>query len=298
MSLRGSFGPLALVVVVVLVGADPARAQSSADCEANDPGPCWVFPRPGTPEAVTLDAPVLVRFTPGFFDDRGVEAVAFELNDADTGAAVGGSLSIADDVLYFVPDGWLEPNTSYEGSIYAGDPEPREIQIGFRTGSFADSRPPVMGPILDVTPHPETEVAGFGEGSERVDIEFEGATDDGPLGSIEYLIFLTRGHGISAPVLRLRRLEQPGNIPAAIGMTADEAAEPACAAIVAVDGVGKTDASPEQCFDPRTGTFFEPLCSVSPHPTLPGVLGLVLPVGFALLARRRRRGRGARAPRR
>lgn len=282
---KGSW--LALIGAVAALLPCVARAQSDCDTQ-QEPGPCWVFPRPGTPEAVTLDAPIEIRYTPKFFDTYGRQATAIDVFDSATGNPVPGVVEVAaSDLMFFLPNGGWQPTTSYDGRVYG---QGMEIDFNFTTGTTVDRSPPIAGRILDVTPHPGSEVAAVGPGSERVDIDFQSATDDGPIGSIEYQIYLTRGHGIDAPVLRLRKLgQEPGApIPAAIGLTAYEAEQPACVAVVAVDGVGKTDVSNEDCFDPVVGSFFQPLCSAGGTPHLPGVLGLVMPIGLVLWVRRRR----------
>lgn len=288
-------------VVVVALGVwavhASVRAQVTGDCASLEPGPCWVLPRPGTQEAVTLDAPIQARFTPGYFEQFDPASATVEVYESGTDTPVAGDLLADGDSLFFIPDGGWEPLTAYEGVVLG---QARDIGFGFSTGERADRAPPSMGAILEVEPAQGSTVPELGEGSMRVDVTFEAATDDGPLGSLEYLLYVTRSRDIEAPELRLRRLHQPGVITAALGLRARETAEPVCIAIVAVDGVGKTDTTGERCFEPTQGDFFEPLCSAAPGPRRPagaagpawllaGLLALVIRRRGRLSARRERR---------
>lgn len=288
-------GPL-LLVACVAWAPGVVRAQVDALCEGRpEPGPCAVTPLAGTPESVTLDAPVRVRYTPGFFDMFAETSTAVEVFD-EMGEPVTGSVQVAThDLLLFRPAGGWQPDTPYTGRVHG---EGGEIPFAFTTGRQVDQRPPVMGPILSAEPAENSEVPDLGSGSVRIDLTFEGATDDGPQGSIEYQVYVTRGAGVAAPELRLRVRHQASPLVAAIGLTAEETASTVCVAVVAIDGVGKTDVSEEQCFDPLTGAFFEPLCTVAPHVRPDDVLGLLWPMALGLWWLRRRGGKvfGRRRP--
>ncbi|MFW5876884.1 MAG: hypothetical protein ACOCXM_09115 [Myxococcota bacterium] len=281
-------GPL-LLVACVSWAPGVARAQVDALCDGRpEPGPCAVTPLPGTPEDVTLDAPIRIRYTPGFFDTFAETSTAVEVFDA-TGQPVSGSTEVAaSDLLLFRPDGGWQPDTRYDGRVFG---EGGEIAFGFQTGDELDQRPPVMGPILSAEPAEDSEVPGLGPGSVRIDVTFEGATDDGPQGSVEYQVYVTRGADLAAPELRLRVRHQSAPLVAAVGLTGEETGSTVCIAIVAIDGVGKIDVSEERCFDPITGHFFEPLCSVVPHPRPNDVLGLLWPMALGLFWLRRRGGK-------
>lgn len=289
-AILGAVRPV-LPALLLCLGLLPtsAAAQIDALCEGGEPGPCAVTPLPGTPERVTLDAPIKVRYTEGFFEVFGVEGTAIEVIREDTGLPVAGSTQqLGSDLLFFVPDGGWEPETRYVGRVFG---EGNEIAFGFQTGRSVDMGPPTRPRIVQVE---ASEGTALGEGAVRIDVEFEPSSDDGPLGSLEYQVYLTAGHDVVEPELRLRiRHQSTTTLVGAIGLTGEATSEPACMAIVAVDGVGRTASSETTCFDPVTGNYFEPLCSVAPAPSARGVAGVWLPLLAVWIGLGRRRGRRA-----
>ena len=138
------------------------------------------------------------------------------------------------------------------------------------------------------------------DGGFRVGVFFAPATDSGPPGSIEYLLFQTRGVGVDAPILRNRVRNYPGEqITMAFVLPAEEASAPICVRIAAIDGVGNPTFSDrrdgeEACLDPVQGNYFYPLCHASaPGRAARGTGGTALALGafgaLWLAARVRRR---------
>ena len=104
------------------------------------------------------------------------------------------------------------------------------------------------------------------EGAYLVDLKVPPAVDDADNGALEYYLYLTRARGLSAPRLlaRARRQGSASGVVFRFYLTSEQAEEPVCTSLRVVDAVGKTaEGEPELCFDPRQGTYFQPLCSVS-----------------------------------
>ncbi|MBC7173031.1 MAG: hypothetical protein H5U40_11405 [Polyangiaceae bacterium] len=97
---------------------------------------------------------------------------------------------------------------------------------------------------------------------------------------------------MSAPVRVARQRHFAGSeITAAFVLSEDQAADIVCVALRVEDGVGRVSEGTGICFDPVTGAFFAPLCSVSAVGSRSAPLFALLP-GFAavvLMLRRRRR---------
>ena len=103
------------------------------------------------------------------------------------------------------------------------------------------------------------------EGGYRVEVQFPPALDDGPAGSLEYWLYLSRGAEQGAPVVRSRaRGYRAQVITMAFVLTPEEAAEPICVDIVAVDGVGRiSNGQATACLDPYDRSYFSGLCAVA-----------------------------------
>ncbi len=293
---RYTLGVRALVLAIPLVAVSAvAAAQDAGTCVGSDlRAPLEITPAVGAPN-VTLGAPIEVRYPPGYFDDPVIGAdpttsiVVFE--GSESGPMVTGRSRAVGDILVFTPDEPFAPGTIYVGTAFGLD---ADFPFNFRTGSSFDLMPPVAGSVLEMTATKiEEDSCDATAGSYRIDVSFEGATDDGPPGDIEYLLYLSRGPEVDAPQLRARlRNQSAGNQIMAFIAEPSEIASPVCVSVVAVDGVGNVDDSATPlCDDPIQGSFFEPLCSASPGRTgdLPQpVWALAL---LALVLRRRVRPR-------
>lgn len=273
----------------------PARAQDGGVLECDDAllrGPQEVTPATNA-SGVTLDAPVKVLFSPGYFEIPGIDPASIievrrcgELLPVECetlGELVAGEVQvIGDRTLYFLPARILAPGEQYAGVVRGID---QDLSIAFRTGFSVDTGPPQLSRVDTPTTSQVGTSCEAPMGGYRVDVSFPPATDDGSPGSIEYLLYLTRGAGIEAPELRRRaRNFSTGLVTMAFVLAPEEATSPVCVVVHAVDGVGNVDRDMEpRCFEPITGDYFEPVCSASTAPS--GALWLLL-VAWAVRRRR------------
>ncbi len=251
------------------------RAQDTA-CDETPTArkPIEVTPASGA-VSVTIDAPVNVRYSRGYFGPEGpsdppetllrvVRCPADTLCGlgcmAEDGVDVPGTVQVIGDNLFFLPDGGFEPEQTYVGRATGVDDV---LDFRFCTGISPDLEPPRLGSFLDAEPAETAALCVLPEGGRLVGLRWEQASDDGPAGSIEYLLYLTRAKGVGAPELRdrLRNYASP-EVTLNLRLDADEASEPVCIRMIAIDGVGQSsESSPEHCFDPITSAAFQPLCS-------------------------------------
>ncbi|MGE0790660.1 MAG: hypothetical protein AB7S26_33610 [Sandaracinaceae bacterium] len=315
----------AVALAIALISAPlGARAQDAGPMECTDPTPRieGVFPAHRARE-VTVDAPLRVRYSPGHFEPGGPGGDPTELLtirrcgdvgtcDLDTCAEpsepVAGLVQILGDEIVFLPDGGWTPNATFTGVALNrfGD-----LAFTFCTGSSTDSSPPTLGALEEVTSDAIEPRCDAPDGGYRIGLFFQPATDDGPAGSIEYIVYQTRGPGIEGPIIRSRSRNTATTGQVALGfvLPRGEADSPICVRLAAVDGVGNviydevTDGQ-ARCIDPVQGNFFYGLCSVSATPgSGPGPLGwplAIVAMALLLTARRsgsRRCGGPARGPR-
>jgi hypothetical protein len=298
---------LAPVLVALALASGVAARPARAECEEPAWGPVEVTPAVGAP-GVTTDAWVMVRYREGYFGPDGPGDVPEELLTlsrcgacgvpCDSPVPVPGRFQVLGDDLFFVPEEPLEPSTQYEG-------EARGLESGlslrFCTGRSQDTAPPSLGSQSvtwsseEVGPGCELPDGGF-----RVGIFTQAAADDGPGGSLEYLLFLTRADGLEAPVLvdRVRNFAA-GEITLRLFLEGAQAGSPVCVRLAVVDGVGNvTMARDEVCFDPIAEITFQG-CAVAPRTGQPeSGLAIGSTTGLVwLLLRRSRRARASREQR-
>ena len=313
----------ALVLAAALLGP-LAQARAQDDGCDDEPslarGPVEITPSVGA-RAVTLDAPIAVRYSAGYFGPEGPGDDPTTLMRlvrcppgptpgctpgcaADEGVDVPGTVQVIEDRLFFFADAGLEPDTTYSGRASGMDDV---IDFTFCTGDDVDRGPPTLGGFLSAEPSESTAACVLPEGGRLVSVRWGQAEDDGPGGSIEYLLYLTRAAGVEAPELRDRvRNYASGEITLSLRLDAEEAAEPVCIRMVALDGVGNTtEPSPEECFDPMTAAAFQPLCAVRGgagadgrgRASVPAIAAFSLTLaGLALRRRSARRRDGAPRP--
>ena len=282
------------MLVPMLLG-ETASAQDAGMDECDEivtRGPLEVTPATGA-SAVTLDAYVRVEYSDGYFGLGIDPAEAIDLRFCDglsvvecetVGEPVAGDVQVVGDTLFFLPARDFMAGAQYAGVARGID---LDLGIAFRTGSTVDSGPPVMGEVDAPTTARVDPSCEAPEGGYRVDVSFPPATDDGSPGSIEYLLYFTRGAGLGAPELRRRaRNFSTELVTMAFVLSPEEAVSPGCVVVHAIDGVGNVDDDMEpECFEPVQGNFFEPLCSASPIEGR-SWLGWAL-VGLVLVRRRR-----------
>jgi hypothetical protein len=258
-------------------------------------------PREVTPavgaQQVTIDAPVRVRYTRGYFEPGGpggdpTELITVQRCPVDgcrlsacrePGEFVPGRVQVLGDNLIFFPDEFWDPQQAYSGVARGVD---ADLPFNFCSGTLPDTTPPMFGRLDQVTstvvnePRCDAPAGGY-----RISAYFSPAEDPGgPGGSVEYLLFQTRGAGIEEPVLRdtWRNFSATDTISMAFVLPPEQASSVICVRVAAVDGLGNitwSDAVPERdCIDPVQGNYFYPLCAVS----APGRGGACL-VGLAAL---------------
>lgn len=256
-----------------------------------------MIPVVGSP-GVTTDAPLRVRYSEDYFGPGGPggdptmlisvqrcpTAICDPFACEEDGEFVPGRVHRLGDELVFQPDGGWEPNATYSGVARGRD---GDLPFHFCTGSTEDTAPPSFGGIEDLTSMEVEPRCDAPDGGYRIGVQFEPATDPGgPPGSVEYLLYQTRGAGINGPVVRARaqNFSTTGNITMAFVLPPEEATSTICVRVAAVDGVGNVTLSEQidgelACEDPVQGNFFEPLCSVG----APGLDRTGLGSGFALV---------------
>lgn len=265
------------------LGAASAQDGGMASCEP----PSSFQPQEVTPadsaRQVSIDAPVRVRYSPGYFgaggpggdpstlitvfrcpDDGCTFPCRFE--DAQLENFVSGRVQVLGDNLFFYPEDQWEPGQAYTGLAKGED---SELPFSFCTGTTTDRTPPNLREIADVTSTAVEPRCDAPEGGYRIAAFFPPADDaGGPPASIEYLLFQTRGAGIEEPVLRstIRNFATEMHTMAFV-LPPSEATEPICVRVAAVDGNGNLDWSNSRadvdCIDPVQGDFFQPLCVAS-----------------------------------
>ncbi len=288
----------AFASLVALALAWPARL--AAQCEEPALGPVDALPAVGAP-GVTTDAWVRVRYTSGYFEPGGPggdPASLFGLfrcgvcgDTCDSGDPVAGHVEVYGDDLFFVPAAPLDPRAQYGGEAAGLE---TSLSLRFCTGAGPDRSPPSFGQDLRVSSEEVGPGCELPDGGFRVGVFAGAATDDGPGGSLEYFLFLTRADGLTAPLLvdRVRNFSA-GEITLRLFLDGSQAASPVCVRLGVVDGVGNvTMSDAEECFDPVMEVAFQG-CSVSrgrrsemPTGAMLAVLGLSF--GLARRARRRR----------
>ena len=134
-------------------------------------------------------------------------------------------------------------------------------------------------------------VACLPEGGYRVQVYFPPASDDGPPGSIEYLLFQTHGRDIDAPVLvdRVRNF-RTDRITMSFLLSNQAASVPICLQVVTVDGAGHaTVPAGDRCFDPVGHITFQGCGVAAGARGGGGPLALAVMIVALRAARRRRR---------
>lgn len=287
----------ALAVLAFVATADLASAARAQDEEC-DPvvySPTESFPASGAQD-VPVNARLEVRYPADYFTLTGAElASTVRISRVDVEDDVPGDYELVTgagfDAVFFFPDAELIPGARYriEALGFDGD-----LIAEFRVVDDLDLAEPQLGSI-DVA---SAEAFDGCDASDpccatpdgyRVDVEFSPATDDGALGSIEYLLYQTRGPDLAAPRLvdRVRNFST-STISMAFLVSAEEASGSLCLVAFAVDGQGNLDDDMEPyCFEPIVGNYFEPICAAGgsgPRRLPVGALGFAL----MLLALRRR----------
>jgi MYXO-CTERM domain-containing protein len=276
-------GRVALVVLLLGLPGTSALAQSTCPLPAR--GPYETTPISGS-SGVATNAIVRARYPAGHFDAFSETLV---LRDEE-GAAVPGTLDVVgSDTLFFVPDEHLASNRWYTAIASGIDVS---LEASFRTGASLDLAPPSAPRLLEAEAGRASPTCAQPEGGIRLSFLFETSSDDAGVASLQYGLYRTRGPELAAPALIARVPQEvaPGETQS-IGavLTEIEAAGVSCFVLVAEDGLLRTTASEELCFEPGIGVIFDSLCSTSdPESASRGLLPTAVVLLF-LLGRARRR---------
>jgi hypothetical protein len=304
-----------LALLGVLCAAEaPTAAQHSTcgDFPLGDGASLQVIPQDG---AAGVARNALVRVT--YRDPAELDAIERALADGgascpqvvclfedarDGGERVpvqGESVRVGPRTVVFESAGTLSSSTRHFAFVARpGFERVTRSEFAFETDDDVDREPPSLrqGELeIDVDPPPPE--CGAAPGSRRVKLSAGGLSDDGDGESIELLVYLSRGAGVAAPELRARRLNTGGEVPVTLILSPQEAAEPLCLALRAVDGVGRaSEQESSVCFDPRDGSHFRAACATRPPGAGgdDGPAGLLIPSGLMMAWWLRRTGRGAR----
>ena len=283
---------------LVMLALTFVARMASAQCEMVPQAPTAVTPATGAQD-VTTDAWVMARFSPGYFGPMGpgddpTRLVVLESCGScessctlGSGRPVAGEVQVLQDDLFFLPNQPLTSHTRYVGRV---DGLEGSIPISFCTGFSPDAFSPFMTTRLDPDSVSVGESCELENGGYRIGVYMDPASDDGPSGSLEYMLFQTRGDGITAPVLvdRVRNFAV-GEITMRIFLARERAATPICVIAAVMDGVGRlTFQDDETCFDPVTKVTFQG-CSISRSQST-HVAWLAFSAALLLTWRAKRRG--------
>lgn len=271
--------------------AAPARAQCDAGTPTNEIGTLReTFPADLGTEIPT-DGLIRLRYL-----ERPPEPATVCLRRRDRDGCVAGRASIVRDEVVWQAIAPLDVLTDYVATF--SDTVGGSNLIRFRTGSAPSTTPPRFGGLTSAT------LADVPDdlcdpGAVDVTVRFERAqraTAFGDVGwpdtDIEYVLYITRGTGISGPRV-LERARVQGS-----GFAGDRSAQrtvripgaysngPLCLTMLAVDPSGRADGnSVERCVNPSLGNYFAG-CATSPAP--PGAAGgWFVALSLLLVARRR-----------
>ncbi|MCA9580857.1 MAG: hypothetical protein KC416_03625 [Myxococcales bacterium] len=281
-----------LSAVPCLLAPGLAVAQNCGPVDGG--GPPTVVPRKGSTD-VALDAQVRVRFDVTFAP-AGDPPVPEDMIDffrcsddaCETQEPVPADVAWVGQTLALQPTESLAVKTKYVGSAGIGA---QSVEIEFTTGVSFDDEEPILGAIRSVETFAIDDPC-LPAGARRIEVRIPRATDDGPHGDVEYLVYLTRGATVDAPRLVGRGLapEKGSEVVLPFVLGPEDAAETICVAVHAVDGVGRVaDDGESVCIDPDPSQRFDALCSVRPGGMPPrGGIWLVLGAALAILGRRRR----------
>ncbi len=306
-------GPVAVALLACALSPQTAFAQESCNPDSgvapyNYGEIATMFPNADS-TGVPIDGFIRVRYV-GHAPLR-----PFVIVQDPAGTAVTGTTNVVDDELLWQADTNLLRTTRYRVQI----PDSTGVNaVRFTTGSMHSTEaPPTFSGLQDVTFQKAGAADRCGDpNAVEVTLFWQRAGSTGwPDSEIEYVIFETRGPGISGPIERGRERLQPGGSNTCtsrfefcptIRLSSANSAAPVCFNVQAVDPYGRMDGnSRETCIDPSRGNFFVG-CTVRPDAprdaarTLPrGALALALGgVSLASLAvARRRRQRRAAATR-
>jgi hypothetical protein len=283
---------------LTLLAASNARAQCDVP-DAGDPVDVGAL-RDSFPADqgfdVPTDSPVRLRFV-----QRVPAGASLCVTQAGVGGCLPGALTTVRDELVWVP---AQPFAMYANySVAYSDPVSGAITLRFRAGRGPSAGPPnfpgIRGASARAVNGDPCDPNGF-----DITVRFNRVVFDPVAGTpwpesdVEYVIYSTRGPGVSGPRERDRaRLQSSGSTSDGAAqrtfrLNSAEASGPVCFSVQALDPLGRVATnSAEECVNPAEGNYFQG-CAAGPRARTGGALWLGA-AAAALAVRRRRRAQRA-----
>lgn len=240
---------------------------------------------------VPTDSPVRLRFV-----GRVPAGATLCVEPVGVPGCLPGSVSAVRDELVWSGAAPLDPYVSYR--VNYSDPLTGPVSLRFRAGRGPSAGPPPFEGIRGASARPVSSDP-CDPGAFDITVRFNRVVFDATLGTpwpesdVEYVIYSTRGPGVSGPRERDRaRLQSSGSTTDALAqrtfrLSAREASGPVCFSVQALDPLGRLlTNSAEECVNPAEGNFFQG-CAAAPRGRASGPGALAL-AALALVAARRR----------
>jgi len=285
----------ALLSVVGVLTAPLARAQCDAG-DAGDPIDLGAL-RDSFPADqgfdVPTDSPVRLRFV-----GRVPSGATLCVEPVGTPGCLPGRVSIVGDELVWSSEGArpFDPYASYR--VNYSDPLTGALSLRFRTGRGPSAGPPPFAGIRGASARAVSNDP-CDPNAYDITVRFNRVVFDATLGTpwpesdVEYVIYSTRGPGVSGPRERDRaRLQSSGSTSDAVAqrtfrLSSREASGPVCFSVQALDPLGRSITnSAEECVNPSEGNYFQGCSATAGAPG--GHAGWAAFVMLGLAAGRRR----------
>lgn len=281
---------IALTCLLSVNIANPLAAQESDDtrhCRSEPLGAIEFSPAAGARD-VPVNSPVRVLYSKMFWESYAGDVNALvSLIALETMTPIAGVVERVGDEAVLIPSAALQPGSGYRAQML-DDGRSGPISFDFHVINKVDRQPPRAGSIVSLDSDAAVACDDPDQDGFRIDVKFEPGSDDGAIGSLEYHVYLVGGPKLDAPrrVSRFRRFTT-GAVTSSFFLPAEQADGAICVEVHVADGLGRIDddVTPE-CFDPRTGVFFDGLCSAAGWSG--SAWSTMFLIGFALFFRRRR----------
>ena len=294
--MRPRYAALAALLTGAGVLAAPlARAQCDAG-DAGDPIDLGAL-RDSFPADqgfdVPTDSPVRLRFV-----GRVPSGATLCVEPVGTPGCLPGAVSVVGDELVWSSAGArpFDPYASYR--VNYSDPLTGALSLRFRTGRGPSAGAPPFAGIRGASARAVSSDP-CDPNAYDITVRFNRVVFDATLGTpwpesdVEYVIYSTRGPGVSGPRERDRaRLQSSGSTSDAVAqrtfrLSSRDASGPVCFSVQALDPLGRSITnSAEECVNPAEGNYFQG-CSATPG-SHPGAAGWAACVMLGLVAGRRR----------
>lgn len=259
-----SLGRLALAGLAVLLAAPEVRADTCGPVAGID----HVLPVDGA-SAVDRSALVVVRYSLADAPLDGAPSVT--LRDAG-GAAVEVDATWDGREATLLPSAPLEASSSY--SVLAARPGREPHAFSFTTSAGAGGpTSPELGPALAASfeylgggPEGDDPCGPIGFERYRVHLELPAAQGSSGRQNVAYVVFQTRGRGITEPNEVARAVDETGGDEVGIDLylPANGVSGRACFRVLALDVTGPpSGTTDEACVRLEEGPFFSSMCGVA-----------------------------------